>query len=30
VRSLPGEHLHQIVDPHGVTQALLDLAARAR
>jgi len=27
VRSVPGEHLHQIVDPDGVTRALLELAA---
>jgi hypothetical protein len=30
VRSLPGEHLHQIVDPHGVAQALLSLSASSR
>ncbi len=29
VRSVPGEHLHQIVDPGGVTSALLELAAAA-
>ena len=27
VRTLPGEHLHQVVDPAGVTAALLELAA---
>jgi hypothetical protein len=27
VHSLPGGHLHQVVDPHGVAQALLGLAA---
>jgi hypothetical protein len=26
VRSLPGEHLHQIVDPGGVARSLLGLA----
>ena len=30
VRSLPGEHLHQIVDPYGVAHALLDLVASTR
>ena len=30
VRSVPGEHLHQVVDPHGVARALLDLVASAR
>ena len=27
VRTVPGEHLHQVVDPAGVTRALLELAA---
>jgi hypothetical protein len=27
VRTVPGEHLHQVVDPAGVAEALLDLAA---
>jgi hypothetical protein len=27
VRSVPGGHLHQVADPHGVTRALLALAA---
>jgi hypothetical protein len=30
VQSLPGEHLHQIVDPDGVAHALLDLVASTR
>ncbi len=30
VRSLPGEHLHQIADPDGVTDALLGLVAATR
>lgn len=30
VRSLPGEHLHQIVDPDGVAGAIFDLAGSAR
>jgi hypothetical protein len=30
VRSLPGQHLHQVVDPHGVAHALLALAATAQ
>ncbi len=30
VRSLPGEQLHQIVDPCGVARALLDLVASIR
>jgi hypothetical protein len=29
VRFLPGEHLHQVVDPRGVADALLDLVAVA-
>jgi hypothetical protein len=29
VRSVPGEHLHQIVDPDGVAHAWLELAAGA-
>jgi hypothetical protein len=29
VRSLPGGHLHQLVDPDGVTKILLDLAGPA-
>lgn len=28
-RTVPGEHLHQVVDPAGVTSALLELAAAA-
>jgi hypothetical protein len=27
VRTVSGEHLHQVVDPAGVASALLDLAA---
>jgi hypothetical protein len=30
VHSLPGEHLHQVVDPHGVAHALLGLAATGK
>ncbi len=30
VQSVPGEHLHEIVDPDGVAHALLDLAASTR
>jgi hypothetical protein len=30
VRTLPGEHLHQLVDPAGVATALADFAAQAR
>src|SRR6266566_869405 len=26
MRALPGEHLHQVVDPSGVTQGLIELA----
>jgi len=29
VRAVPGEHLHQVVDPAGVTRALLELAGTA-
>ncbi len=29
VRTLPGEHLHQVVDPSGVTRALIELARAA-
>jgi hypothetical protein len=29
VRSAPGEHLHQVVDPDAVTLALLELAGAA-
>ncbi len=29
VRTVPGEHLHQVVDPAGVTSALLELADAA-
>jgi len=29
VRTTPGEHLHQVVDPDAVTQALLELASAA-
>lgn len=29
VRSVPGEHLHQVVDPDAVTRALLELASAA-
>ncbi|HEX5190709.1 MAG TPA: alpha/beta hydrolase [Streptosporangiaceae bacterium] len=28
VRTVPGEHLHQVVDPAGVSEALLDLAGQ--
>jgi hypothetical protein len=30
VRTLPGEHLHQIVDPGAVSGAVLDLAGPPR
>jgi hypothetical protein len=30
VRSLPGEHLHQVVDPDGTASLLLELAGSAR
>jgi pimeloyl-ACP methyl ester carboxylesterase len=29
VRTMPGQHLHQVVDPAGVTEALLELAGQS-